>query len=617
MESNLSMKPFHKIMTFQDGVGHGMRPGFRLSNWPDGTWEVEGDLLWQRRSRVDELNERLAYQTEHYGGGPSWIKIPRAPYPALVIGGRAWIDYTASATFRVLAGGRAGLAVRWEDGRHCYYVFLEGGCELAAYRRDQDDLVELGRTPFEHSADAFHTLTVSVCGESLICVIDGGPMLEVEDVHFSTGGVALVAEGPAVYERLEIDGLREFDPPCKLPAGAKPVKQMSIPLPAYESGAALRPALRQLNGEPLIILRPGDGKQLVLVGPDGCEHSRLGPWEADPGSVGDFPVQVFDLNGDGRDEVVVIVDGKIWVHSDTGEVLAQQEIPPPNAYGECANDPEWATVNDALCPVRMGDGQMGFYIKDRYWNIHFYDSALRRRWHAAVNTGHFPFPFDVDDDGRQGQRILCGHTLFDVDGNILWKADLPDHTDGAAYLSLAKGDPKRLYLTAGEAGLVCLDPATGEILQRRQLGHVQHGWFGQFVDGRSQQILLITLWCENNIYYVLDDQLREIARWELDLTDNSYGPSILPWGDRDVLAGGGGLIDAMTGRYFSKVDPWPLDDDLLAQWVVDWPGAGPSRLVQLFADRIDIYQPTDGQVRRATPLGITFSGYLPHTRVLS
>ena len=614
MESNLSMKPFHKIITFQDGVDHGMRPGFRLSNWPDGTWEVEDNLLWQRRSRVAELEERLAYQAEHYGDGPSWIKIPRAPYPALVIGGRGWFDYNATATLRVLDGGRAGLAVRWEDGRHCYYVFLEGGCDLAVYRRDQDELVELGRTPFEHSANTFVTLTVSVCGESLICTVDGGPMLEVEDAHFPSGGVALVAEGPAVYERLEIDGLREFAPPCKLPAGAAPRKQMSIPLPAYDSAAALRPALRQASGEPLIILRPNESRELSLIGPDGREHCRLGPWDQDPGSVGDFPVQVFDLSGDGQDEVIVIVDGKIRVYDLTGRLLAEQEIPPPNAYGECANDPEWATVNDALCPVQTGDGKMGFYIKDRYWNIHFYDADLQHKWHHAVNTGHFPFPVDLDGDGRQ--EILCGHTLFDVEGNILWKADLPDHTDGAAYQSLREGDPKRLYLTAGEAGLVCLDPASGEILERLRLGHVQHGWFGQFIDGRSQQILVVTLWCENNIYYVLDDQLREVARWELDLKDGP-GPSILPWGERDVLAAATGLIDPMTGQFFSKVDPWPMDEELLAQWVVDWPGAGPSRLVQLFADRIDIYEPADGQVRRPAPLGITFSGYLPHTSVLS
>ena len=605
------MEPFRLDITFRDGADHGMRPGFRLSNWPDGTWEVEGGLLWQRRSRIAELDDRLAYRAEHYGDGPSWIKIPRAPFPALVIGGREWVDYTAKASVRVVAGGRAGLAVRWEDGRHCYYVLLENGRDLAVYRRLQDELVELARAPFAHSANTFYTLIVQVRGESLTCSVADGPTLEVADGYFPTGGVAVVAECPAAYGYLEINGERQPARPCKLPDQAAPRKQLSIPMPAHDPATAMRPVLRQLHGQPLILLRPNEGRELHLVGPDGRELCSLGPWDEAPGSVGDFPVQVFDLNGDGRDEVVLIVDGKIRVYDLAGEQLAERDIPPPNPFGECANDPEWALVNDALCPVRLSArGDMGLYIKDRYWNIHFYDSELEHQWHKAVNTGHFPLPVDVDGDGRE--EILCGHTLFDVDGNVVWKADLPDHTDGAAHLSLIEGGPPRLYLTAGEAGLVCLDPATGDIVEQLRLGHVQHGWFGQFIDGQSQQILLTTLWCEHNIYYLLDDQLREVARWELDFGTNSQGPSILPWGERDLLASGSGLVDPLTGRFFSGVEPWPLDEELLAQWVADWPGAGPSRLVQLFPDRIDIWRPQDDHVRRASPLGIFFSGYLPH-----
>ena len=607
------MEPFHLDIAFRDGVDHGMRPGFRLSNWADGTWEIEGGLLWQRRSRIAELDERLAYRKEHYGDGPSWIKIPRAPFPALVTGGGEGTDYTAAARGRVVAGGRAGLAVRWEDGRHCYYVFLENGCEVAVYRRLQDELVELARAAFVHSAEAFYTLKVEAHGESLICSVDDGPTLEVTDDQFPTGGVALVAECPAAYEWLKIDGLRRPTRAHKLPGRVVPRKQLSIPIPAHDASSTLRPMLCQLDGQPLIILRLNEGRELRLVGPDGAELCSIGPWDETLGRVGHLPVQVFDLNSDACDEVVLIAGGQIRVYDLAGEQLASCDLPPPNPYGEGANDPEATCVNDSLCPVRLNvHGDMGFYIKDRYWNIHFYDSGLRHLWHKAINTGHFPFPVDVDGDGRE--EIVCGHTLLDIDGNVIWKVDLPDHTDGAGYLSLIEGGPPLLYLTAGEAGLVCLDPTTGEILERLQLGHVQHGWFGQFIDGQSKQVLVVTLWCENNIYYLLDDQLREVARWELDFGTSSEGPSILPWGERDLLASGDGLVDPLTGRFFDGVDPWPLADELLAQWVVDWPGAGPSRLVQLFPDRIDIWRPDDDHVRRASPVGTFFSGYLPHTR---
>jgi len=493
-------------------------------------------------------------------------------------------------------------------------VLLENGCELAVYRRQQDELVELGRAAFNHSADEFYTLTVEARGDRLTGRVDGGPTVAVTDDAFPTGGVALVAESAAAYERLAIDGRRRPTPQPQLAAGMAPTRQLSIPISAADVGPAARPMLQHAAGEPLIVLRPDEGRQLRFVGPDGAELCTLGPWGAAPGRTGHLPTQVFDLNGDGRDEIVLIAAEKVCVYDLSGKQLAACDLPTPNPIGEGLLDPEAVIVNDAICPVRLGGGEMGFYIKDRYWNIHLYDSQLRPLWHKAINTGHFPLPADVDGDGRD--ELLCGHTLLDVDGNVLWDVALADHTDGAVHLSLAEGQPPRLYLTAGEEGFVCLDPATGHIDAQRRLGHIQHGWLGQFIDGQSWQVLLVTLWCENNIYYVLDDELRQIARWERDFRDGSP-IAALPWGDRDVLAGPGGLFDPMTGERFAGTGSWPPDETPLGQWGVDWPGAGPSRLVQLFADRIDVYAPADGQVRRASPLGRFFCGYLPHARALT
>ena len=604
------MEDFHEDITFDDPC-HGMRPGFRLSNWPDGTWEVSDGLIWQRRDRLAEHRQRQEYIREHYGGGHSWIKIPRAPWPALVTGGTDWCDYTVQAIVRVVAGGRAGVAVRWQDGRHCYYALLENLRNVVFYRRQQDELVELARKPFSHSAEAFYKLTVAARGDSFTCAVAGGPTLEVTDSQSPTGGVALVAECPAAYRRLEISGVRRPATIRQLPAGIVPRKQLTVPIPPYDPETALRPALRQLHGEPLIVLRPNHGRELVLVGPDGLELLRLDPWDDIPGDVGDLPFQVFDLDGDGRDEVVLIAGGRLRVYSTaTGEQLAERALPEANPYGECVTDPQWAAVNDALCPVRLdGRGRMGFYIKDRYWNIHLYDSSLRPLWHKAVNTGHFPWPVDVDGDGRE--EILCGHTLFDVEGNVIWKADLSDHADAIAFLSLTGDAPPQFYLMAGEEGVVSLDAASGEILSQYRLGHAQACLIGQFLEGPSRQLLVDTLWGEPNIHYLLDDQLRELARWELQFPDKSPPPYALPWGERDLVAVGDGILDPLTGEHFADTEPWSGQRNLLGQFVIDWPGAGPSRLVQLLDDRVVVCGPQEAPVRRASPLPKAFSGYQP------
>jgi hypothetical protein len=611
----MSTQPFSETFTFSEGQDHGLRRGYRLANWPDGTWEIEGDTLFGRRSRCDELAIRLAYRQEHYGDGESWIKIPRAPFPALVAGGRQWTDYTAQTKVRVNSGGRAGLAVRWEDARHCYVIFLENQSELALYRRIQDEFVELARAPFAHSTEEFYTLTVTACGSALTCSVADGPTLEVADDHYTTGGVALFTETPAAYKSLTVEGTMEIPPVQSLPAEIEPVLQASFPIPVTAPASTLRPMLRQIGGEPAIILRPNEGREMIIIGPDGTERAHLGPWEIAPDGPGDVVVQIFDVNNDGDDEVLLVTGGKLYVYALSGELLACQDVPPPNAYGECANDPEWATVDDALCPVRDADGKtLGFYIKDRYWNIHFFGPDLVHQWHHAVNTGHYPFPVDVDGDGRE--EILCCHTLFDVEGNILWKTTLPDHVDGIAYRDFTgKGEPKLLHLMAGEAGAVTLDPATGEVLRQFKLGHAQNCLMGQFIEGsEAWQILVDTLWCEPDIHYVLDDQFRELARWELCFPDGAPAPFALPWGPRDLMVNGQGARDPMTGRSFAPAPngPWASDERLVDQWVYDWPGMGVSRLVQLRDDRIDIWAPADeSTTRRASPRPQVYSGYLP------
>ncbi len=606
------MQEFREEITFSEDRDHGLRPGYRLSNWPDAVWEVEGDTLYQRRSRCDELAIRLAYRQEHYGDGPSWVKIPRAPFPALVAGGRQWVDYAIEAQVRV-DGGRAGLAVRWEDARHCYVLFLENGTELAFYRRIQEEFIELARAPFAHTTDAFHTLSIVAKGSRFMCSVAGGPSFEVTDDHYPTGGVALFAETPAAYQSLTVDGTMTVAASPTLPAEITPVLQASFPLPTTDPASTLRPMFRQISGEPAIILRPNDGREMIIIGPDGTERVRLGPWEVAPDGPGDVVVQIFDVNNDGADEVLLVTGEKLYVYALTGQLLACKDVPPPNAYGECASDPEWATVDDALCPVRNAAGEtLGFYIKDRYWNIHFYSPSLEHQWHHALNTGHYPFPADVDGDGRE--EILCCHTLIDVDGNIRWKASLPDHVDGIAFRDFTgRGEPKLLHLMAGEAGAVTLDPATGEVIRQFIPGHAQNCLMGQFVPGsEAWQILVDTLWCEPNIHYLLDDEFNELARWELCFPDGAPAPYALPWGERDLLVNGMGVLDPFTGERFVPAAPWASDERLVDQWVYDWPGMGVSRLVQLREDRIDVWAPADeATIRRPSPLPHVCSGYLP------
>jgi len=586
-----------------------MRPGFALSNWREGTWEVADGLLHQRRDRLAELDARLRLTREIYGGDRSWIRIRRAPWPAMVTGEGDWTDYEARADVRVTGGGRAGLAVRWEDARHCYYLLLENREALVLYRREHDELTELARTSFPHDTDTFYALVARAEGDVFDCRIEGGPSFTARDDSWTSGRVALVAECPAAYRGLHVAGTRRVARRASLLPGAVPRVEASIPIAPFDEDTEEAPTLYRLNGRPVIVRRQASGRELVLVDADGKDLFQLGPWEKAPGSGGDTPLQMFDINGDGRDELVLVADDRIRVFSgEDGTELAACDAPAPNPYGECSGDPERACVDDALCPMNLGNrGGTAFYVKDRYWNIHLYSASLEHLWHRPINTGHFPLPLDVNGDGCD--EILCGHTLLDAEGNVIWRLDLNDHVDAIGYLGLAIGKPPQLYIMAGEEGIVHVDPNSGAILSQQLLGHVQGCTVGQFLAGRpGRQLLVVTAWREPLIHYLLDEELVETARWEHAPAPRQLPSAVLPWGDRDLLVGQQGILDPLTGMLLHEFPVEPLR----AQWVTDWPGIGPSRLVQVRGDALVIQGPADGEVRYNSPIRPIHSGYLPN-----
>ena len=601
------MNQFHHKILFRDGVDHGMYEAFALSNWHEGTWEVTGNLLQQNRDRAEELESRLQLTREIYGGNFSWIRIRRTPWPALVTGESTWTDYQTRATIRVTGDGTAGIGFRWQDARHCYYAMLENHSSLALYRREQDDVIELARADFPHDRERFYNLRAEGEADRLTCCVDDGPTISATDSSWPSGRVALVAGCPSQYHDLEAAGSRHPTPaPAHLP-GTNPREEVSIPITPFDPENEQGPTLYEVNGEMAIVRRPSRGRELLFLDSQGGEFLRLGPWDS-LNSLGNIPLQIFDINGDGRDEAVLVADQRIYVYScDTGEQLASCDTPPPNEYGEALRVPDSATVDDSLCRVLAGTDELPFfYVKDRYWNIHLFNATLEHCWHKALNTGHCPLPIDLDGSGRE--QILCGHTLLDLDGNVVWKLDLEDHFDGAAYLTLAPDQEPHFYVAAGEEGLLCIDPATGEILSQQLLGHVQNCLFGRFLPDRAGlQVFVITCWREPGLRYLLDENLGEVARWERDPALYQLGDDLLPWGERDLIITQQGIRDPLNGLVIHEFP----EETVHTHCVTDWPGVGPSRLMQVLSDRIVISGPEDGNVRYATPIRPIHCGYLP------
>jgi fibronectin type 3 domain-containing protein len=139
----------------------------------------------------------------------------------------------------------------------------------------------------------------------------------------------------------------------------------------------------------------------------------------------DIPAQVVDVDGDGDLEVVAVMypdgdteaDGRFYVFDGaTGEYVRDFALPHPEAH-------------DTIVFVDAdGEGHPDeILLKNRYSKVWLVASEGEVLWEHQGNTGHYPWPYDFDGDGRD--EIMVGYDMLNADGELLWSADLPDHAD--------------------------------------------------------------------------------------------------------------------------------------------------------------------------------------------
>ncbi|MCR2805642.1 rhamnogalacturonan lyase family protein [Paenibacillus soyae] len=185
----------------------------------------------------------------------------------------------------------------------------------------------------------------------------------------------------------------------------------------------------------------GDGRmEIVMVQPDGGIDDRYVPhqvqcmtafdldgnvlWQVgtpDPNCGGpgsDYPAQLYDIDGDGRCEVLCVMNKRFFIlDGRTGQEKRSFELPSELAH-------------DCIIIANLSGGSYAadIILKDRYRTLWALDRDFNLLWTHQGNPGHFPWVYDFDGDGRD--EVMAGYDLLDHDGKKLWSAkDLDDHAD--------------------------------------------------------------------------------------------------------------------------------------------------------------------------------------------
>lgn len=189
----------------------------------------------------------------------------------------------------------------------------------------------------------------------------------------------------------------------------------------------------------------------------------------------DLPFQIADINNDGRLEVIYSMDFEVVIIDLlTAKLINKMKTPIVKDDPLVKNEPFYRLNVDA---IRVADfkglGYKGnFIIKDRYQNVWAYDENMELMWrYHNKNTGHFPYIYDFDNDGKD--EMYVGYDLIDHDGKMIFSLPMnSDHTDEIIYARLHPNHPKRLILASGNEGMniVNLD---GSIYKHNEIGHAQ------------------------------------------------------------------------------------------------------------------------------------------------
>jgi len=545
--------------------------------------------------------------------------MPGRTMPLFVTGDEEWSDYTVEASVRPLSLTElAGAVFRYRTSRHYYLFALRGGKEAVLLVRQpiekefrQAEWRQLGAASFLYDTKRYYRLRVENDGSRMRASIDGKFLLEASDSEVTKGQAGLMANVPTRFQdfaitvsaaaKLAIETriqTRENELARLRASNPRPRPWKTFTTPGFGAGRNVRFGDLDGDGHTDMLI----AQNIPRVRGDAFDHiSCLTAvtldgkilWQSgrpDPRNgllTNDNPFQIHDLDGDGRKEVILARDFQIQVlDGATGKI--KQRAWMPEAARDNKERPYEINNGDSIAFV---DQQI--LIKDRYRWFWIFNKDLQLLWKGEGQTGHYPYPIDVDRDGRQ--EFLIGYSLWNHTAKRLWSNDtiLHDHADGisAGAFGADSNAPPRVYICGSDEGFLMFDH-NGKVMKHVRLGHAQTQSVGKYrPDLPGLQIFIANFWRSPGIVTLFDADANILGQKEMTPGSTHLAP--VNWrgdGQEFALLSGnvreGGMIDGQLRRVVMFPDDGHPD---LAYHVADVTGDPRDEIILWDQQRVWIY----------------------------
>lgn len=282
----------------------------------------------------------------------------------------------------------------------------------------------------------------------------------------------------------------------------------------------------------------------------------------------DLAVQIFDINQDGKNEIIVVVGSSLGILAgDTGETLQKVKVPKD------------ARDSIAFAKLRRGKNPYAIILKNRYSKFWVYSPRLRLKYERSLRTGHYPVEFDLNGDGRD--EFLMGYVLFRPNGQPLWKAGRIKRHNDAADIEDVDGDgiPEIAIASSGDSYLLDKD---GKTLWKQPHRHSQHAVIAGLRpdSGGNKQVVFVERPKGNLYTYDKDGALL----WNIPkLGKTTMISAVSGWSDAEQQ-------DFLIAFRMANHNPALLngDGEVVAEFPFPWAGSPESGMSKHFVHHFDI-----------------------------
>ncbi len=494
-------------------------------------WQKEYNTAWEIVSNENGNFLRQNYHKVNKNLDP----VSPHMHPMIVAGDSIWHDYKIEFSFSPGALlDKCGVVFKYQDDRNYYFYGMEGNVLMlkmvrhaTAPHRPYEEVI--ASVPFDWKVGKKYKGEISIKQNRIYTLLNDSLSMGGVNNAFFRGKIGFLSDVPAEFYEIKVSTLNRekrkinryrrrisTERSMRINENARPVVWKKLSTPGFGAGRNLR--FGDLNGDGETDLLIG---QVVHHGP-GDAYSELSCltamtfdgellWQKgtpDPDNyllTNDVAFQIHDLDGDGDREVIYTMNFMIHVvDGKTGKVLMRRptpaSVPPADKYSRILGDCIF------FCDISGKARDSDLIIKDRYWNVWAYNEHLELLWTQQCNTGHYPYAYDVDGDGRD--ELAIGYSLIDDDGSFIWNREdeIGDHADAVMITSMNHPADSALKIIYGASdwGAMFLDTA-GNVLVHHPVGHVQNPAIANFrSDLPGLEMVSVNFWGNQGIIHFYD-----------------------------------------------------------------------------------------------------------------